>query len=121
MRGYTLIEVLTVIVLLTIISLITLPTLLNTLQSVEQSRYQEFVSTIKFASETYIESNVEVYNLNEPEDEVIITISDLVKAGLYNEKTKNPKTGEVVGLQEQIKIVVQEDYTKQYIYPYPED
>ncbi len=118
MRGYTLIEVLAVIFVLGLISLLVFPSLILTMKDNDDVRYQEFVKAIKLTAEVYIETNESVFNLEEVDDFVIITIADLVDAGLYNERTQNPLTKETVGLEEEIKVIVTETFAKEYIYPY---
>lgn len=118
MRGYSLVEVLAVIFVLGLIAVLVFPSLVNTYKQTEDKRYAEFVTAIKLTSEVYIESNEDIFNLEAVDDHVIITIADLVDAGLYNERTKNPKTNQEVGLEEKIKVLVTENLIKEYIYPY---
>lgn len=120
MRGYVLAEVLIVLTILSVIVIVSYPRVLNTLQQFEENRYQEFVNNVKVAAKVYIEKNEDEYNLENPEDTVIITIGDLVEAGVYNETTKNPKTQEPADLYDEILVRVTANYVKEYTYPFDE-
>ncbi len=116
MRGYTLVEIIIVLTVLGIIVMISYPTIMTTLKQAEERQYENFVETIIFASEAYIESNEEVYNLENPTDTVTIMVADLVDGGFYNANTQNPKTGETVDLNDEIIITVQANYVKNFDY-----
>ncbi len=120
MRGFTIVEVLVVLIILSLMVVLAYPRVLHILRQTEETSYQEFVNTIELATAVYIEQNATVYNLKEPDDEVVITIADLINAGLYNRATINPKTKEPIDVYDQIYISVTESYLKEYIYPYTE-
>ncbi len=116
MRGYTLVEVIVVLVILSLILLISFPSIMRTLQQAEERHYEEFVNTIIAASEVYIEMEEDVYNLEDPGDTVTITVADLVDAGLYSGNIRNPKTEEMVDLNDEIVITLEENYVKDFEY-----
>ncbi len=117
-KGFTLIEVLAVVVFLALVVGVALPNVMLTFERLGDTRYNEFVRTVELSAETYINQNSETYTFSTPNDIVIITLNDLVTSGLLSADAINPKTEEIIDLNEEIKIELSETYTKIITYPY---
>ena len=89
-KGFTLIELLAVITILSIILTITIYSVKNILgNSKESLSDSQKLLIIEAAKVWYLE------NMDETEDEQIVTIEDLVSGGyIESSEVKDPKTGE---------------------------
>ena len=109
-KGFTLIEILSVITLITVIGLVSVYSVTNQLRNQEEKTYENYKEIILNATELYVEQNRELYpNLVEVNDTVNITVNDLIESEYLKEDLKNPKTNEKVDKLLQIKVTVGED------------
>lgn len=88
-RGFTLIELISVIIVLGIIVAIATPVIGNQIQLSENKAYEVTVNSIEEAAKRYGTSNM----LGYPTDEQVLELSTLFNAGLLKEEELiNPKT-----------------------------
>lgn len=88
-KGFTLVELLTVIILLGIISLIAVPMVTDQISLAQEQAYQQNVVSIEDAARRYGTTNMLGYSTVEQK----LELSTLISAGILDEKDlKNPKT-----------------------------
>ena len=91
-RGFTLIEVIGVITVLSLLLLITMPALTKTLKKNEKQQYNDYITNLKMATETYIVKNIDSYpQLKDMSSEVYIEIDLLLKNGYIENIIKDPE------------------------------
>ena len=113
-NAFTLVELLAIIVILAILAIILIPTLKSSIDDAKKSAYNEQISVITKAAETYfVNSNFRVDNttpkvmyLNDIKDSGYIETKDII-----NHITNNAMTG----------CVLINYYSNQYHYKYIED
>ena len=92
-RGFTLIEILTVIVILGVILSITVPTVLGMINNSKQNMYDIQVKNIESAAEAYILKNGRsIAELDAIGGIYYLSLSDLNDEGFISLPIKNPKT-----------------------------
>ncbi len=103
-KGFTLVELLTVIVLLSVIALLIIPVVDNFVYGSRESAYEIEVENIIAATKAWEADNPEKIPDN---NEVIeITLNDLVNGDTaYIEQPTNPVTGKLFSLETKITIV----------------
>ena len=107
-KGFTMIELLAIITVLATILLVSFPTLINMVRKDKEKQYNDMVSTLCKAGETYIYNNQDLYTeINTPGNTIYLDIEDLKEDNLIEKSTKNPKTDSV--LSGNIKYTVEED------------
>lgn len=115
-KGFTLVEIIACLTLLGFILLITVPQVNNLLSSKEDSEYNQFLSDIYLATESYISKNKNLYpELQNVNQTICINLEDVVKANLLNSKTKNTKTQNNI-MASSIKVSLNNNYKYDYIY-----
>lgn len=115
-KGFTLIEVLSVLVLLGIISAITVPTVNKIIKNAKNKLYDEQVAQIISASKKWGTDNIDAVGLED--DNVFISINDLKKSG-YLEKNDviDPRSNEEMNGCVMATFI---ESKKQYTYKYYE-
>ncbi len=103
-RGFTLVELLTVIVLLSVIALLIVPVVENFVSGSRENAYDIEVENIIAATKAWEADNPEkIPDLNEVLE---ITLNDLVNGTTaYIEQPTNPLTGKLFSLETKITIV----------------
>ena len=93
-RGFTMIELLAIITILATILLVSFPTLINMTRKDKERQYNDMVTTLCKAGETYIYDNQESFpELNTSGEEFYVRVANLIKNDLINKSQNNPKTG----------------------------
>ena len=117
-EGFTLVEMLGVIALLAVIFALLYPNVMHMLENGKSSDYEEYKDNIFLATEAYINSNVDVSELDEVGESISITYSDLLYSGFMSSKIVNPKTGKTVATEalDGYKVVVTVSSDKSFIY-----
>lgn len=110
-KGFTLIELLAILVILSLLTLILVPTIQNTIKGARKDSYDNQVSIIKQAAESYfIDSD---YKVSE-DDEKVIYLTDIIALKyLTTSKIINPKDD-----TEMTGCVLITKYSNQYHYKY---
>lgn len=93
-KGFTLIEMMTVIVLLGVIALIVFPTVNSMIKQSKEKLYNDQIEKIKTASEKWAYDNISILP-NQDGDSVTITLLDLKRGGYLPLDIRNPKTNEL--------------------------
>lgn len=113
-KGFTLVELLAVITIMGIILLITVPNVTKNLKQTNSNQYAEFVSDIFLATESYITSNSNSFNLNDGDK--TISVEKLIKSGYFKSTTINPKTNKKVNINSYVIVSLNSDNTYKYTY-----
>ena len=88
-RGFTLIEMMSVIIILAVIALIVTPLVIGSIKDSKQKLYDTQIENIVSAAKSYM------IDLDLEDNETItLTLNDLKKTGKVKKDIKNPKTGE---------------------------
>ena len=95
-NGFTLIEMIATLVLMIALGILITSNIVGVLGNQNEKAYKDFKDKIESSACAYAAS----HNINDGK----ISISDLVEAGLVDEKEKNPATDEVVNQSVQIEI-----------------
>lgn len=93
-KGFTLVELITVLIILAVIGLIVFPTVNSTIKESKEKAYIEQLEEIKLASEKWAYKNLDMVPNNNG-DSVTITLLDLKKSGFLPLDVRNPKTNEL--------------------------
>ena len=93
-KGFTLVELITVLIILAVIGLIVFPTVNSTIKESKEKAYIEQLEEIKNASEKWAYKNLDMVPNNNG-DSVTITLLDLKKGGFLPLDVRNPKTNEL--------------------------
>lgn len=94
-KGFTLIELITVIILIAVIGLIVFPTVNSIIKKSEDDLYNEQIERIKDASEKWAYDNVDkLPNVNY--GSITITLLNLKKGGYLPLDIKDPRTDEAI-------------------------
>ena len=117
-KGFTLIEIIGVIAILAIVATIFAVNMIKIKNQDKEREYQNFVEIVKSSADAYLSSNqeplVKLYTLY---DAVYIKVGDIKEAGYLIGDLKNPKTGKIVGNEEDVKIELGEH--EELIITYP--
>jgi len=92
-KGFTLIEVVTVLVLLAVIGLIVVPTVNLMIKKSTEDLYENQLEEIRLASEKWAYNNLDLLPSEEGKS-VTITLLELKRGGYLPPDIKNPKTNE---------------------------
>lgn len=90
-RGFTLVELTAIIIILALIFLIAFPNLQNILRNDKEKQYETMVKDLCLAGEEYIYSNLSNFGEFIPGEKIEITINDLIKNDVIDDKI-NPKS-----------------------------
>ena len=102
-KGFTLIELISVIILLGIVGLIAIPVINNTLRSQKQTLYESQITDIKLATERWAFDHVEELPVGES-DFITVTISDLKSTGYLEKELIDPRSGDPIPNELEVKI-----------------
>lgn len=104
-KGYTLIELLAVLSIMAVILLIAVPAITKQMSQIEDGKYNQFKQNLYLASESYINSNYDEFEILRKENgEACINVEYLVRDGWIKSTLKNPKTDKNVSLDSSIQI-----------------
>ncbi|MBO5095315.1 MAG: prepilin-type N-terminal cleavage/methylation domain-containing protein [Bacilli bacterium] len=92
-KGFTLIEVLTVIILIGVIGLIAFPAVNSMIKEARENLYNDQMEEIKLAAEKWSYNNIDLLPNNDNES-ITITLLELKRGGYLPLDIKNPKTDE---------------------------
>lgn len=101
-KGFTLVELLSVLVLLAMISLITIPVVDKILKENREELYQTNIKMLEDGAKSWAGANI--FALPEEGDFVDLTICDLEKSGFIEIDVRNPKTGELFYKDSYVRI-----------------
>lgn len=102
-KGFTLIELITVIVLLSLIAVFTFPSVNKVLIERKEKLYNIQVDNIKSSAQSYIDKN----DLLNNSSKVIVTLCQLKQNGFTDEKLKDPRNNEYI--PDDSKVIVTKD------------
>lgn len=89
--GFTLVELTAIIIILALIFLIAFPNLQNIARDDNEKQYETMKKDLCLAGETYIYSNVNNFGELSQGKKIEITINDLIKNDIIDERV-NPKS-----------------------------
>lgn len=90
-KGFTLVEMITVLSLLAILALLITPIIGREMKESTDKLYQKQIQAIEQATDNYVTDHIE--NMPEQEGEIYkITLKDLKDGGYIDKKLQNPKT-----------------------------
>mgnify|MGYP002624838167 CR=1 FL=1 len=112
-KGFTLVELIAILGLMTIIILVGAPNLINQIESQKNKNYDNFVSDLCLATESYINhsSDVDTSNFKEAGDTLNISVGSLMSNGYIKSNTKNPRTKQNLDSTDTITVTLTEDLT----------
>lgn len=94
-KGFTLVEILTVIIILGVIGLIVFPSV-NSIKKINKEKlYNKQLEEIKLASEKWAYNNIDLLPNNEGES-ITITLLNLKRGGYLPLDIRDPRTGELL-------------------------
>lgn len=112
-KGFTLIELVAILGIISIIILLGAPILINQIETSRKNKYNNFVSDLCLAAESYINhsNDIEEFDdFNNPNDTVNINISSLIANGYIKSNIKNPNTDEKIN-DEILTVKLTDDMT----------
>ena len=112
-NGFTLVELLAVFTIISIILLVGLPSITKNLKNNENKKYENFQETVILATETYIESNRDLYPLTTVGQTLTVTIGTLKSEGLIREVPEKPDGTKILDTAK-VKVIVNSDKTLRY-------
>lgn len=89
-KGFTLVELLTVIIVLAAISLVIVPAVNNSLNNSNEQAYKVQISNIENAAKNWISDNISLIPDNG--DEIVVTLGELQDGNYISKELENPKT-----------------------------
>lgn len=113
-RGFTLIELIAILGLLSIMVLIATPSLMNQIKSTNEKKYENFISDLCLASESYLGKNKELGESSTFKDKgnsVSFKLKELIDGGYISKNIKNPKTKEKINENDEIIVTITENMT----------
>lgn len=102
-KGFTLIEILSVIAILLVISTITVVSTVEYKKNYQNKTYKKIVTNIETAAESFVEVNRSDIPFNE-EGEYYVKLKLLVDTGYVKAPIKNPKDGKDISLNTWVKV-----------------
>lgn len=113
-KGFTMVEMLGIVVVIALISIFSFPMITTLSNQSKQKKYDNFLSVLNNAADTYIELNFEKYNNLTAQ---YISVKKLVEEGLINENLVNPNTKLKVTDEDGIVVITKNiDKTMSYSY-----
>ena len=118
-KGFTLVEIIVTISLLAILAVGIGISLNKVFKNQEENTYNTFIEKVKSASLLYSSNQSSILNdLEYKKGYVVISLKDLFDNGYIRKNLKNPDTGEVIDLNEKVKIYYSADREMIAEYPY---
>ena len=117
-KGFTLVEILVSIGLLALLGSVIAISLNRVFKDNNEKHYNEYVEKIKSSAMLYANNTVDIINDLNDNSFKIITIGDLIDNGYLDVNLVNPKTGEKVNRDEEIKVSYDNDHELIIEYPY---
>ena len=115
-KGFTLIEMIASLTVISAIILITVPQMKNMLKNEENNQYEQFLSSIYLATESYIsKKNEEYIDLKTIGGSACINMEDIVREHFLKSSEKSTKTNESI-LASSIIVTLNEEYKFDYVY-----
>jgi prepilin-type N-terminal cleavage/methylation domain-containing protein len=117
-NGFTLVELIISIALLSLIGISIGITLNSTFKRNSDNEYKTFVNKISSSANVFASSDSTLTSqLESNKGYIIITLKDLINAGILDEKLVNPNTGEQISADEKVKIVLDDSGAIKIVYP----
>ncbi len=114
-KGFTLIEMLAVFIIISIIMAIGLPAITKNLKKNGEKEYEQFLTTVELAAETYVESNRDMYPLNTVGQTATVTIGTLKDENLIQSVPDKPDGTKITDSMT-VKVTVNSDKTLTYTF-----
>ena len=89
-KGFTLVELLSVIIILVAVSLLVIPAITKSLKDADESLYETQINNIKTGLKNWAGENV--FSLPEEGDKITLTLGELKQSGFIDKNIRNPKT-----------------------------
>ncbi len=115
-KAFTLVELLGILVVLGLITLVAFPSIITSIKRSNDKEYERFLKDLELVAETYVNENIDNFNLSEPGDVEFIELGDMVDAGYLNKRMVNPKTKKEIALNTTVLVTVLNDNTRSYEY-----
>ena len=110
-KGFTLIELIAIIGLMAIIILVSLPVFTNQVEWSRKNNYNNFISDLCLAAESYINHSDDMDNFKDVGDTITISVEELKDSGYIKSNIKNPKTEQLLTASDILTITINEDLT----------
>ena len=108
-RGFTIIELVSIILILAAILLVSFPAITNLLKADDSKKYDAMVKDLCLAGEAYIKSNLDSFSsVSTVGATITISIDELITYGSVKPDTKNPNTNNSIS-GDSLTYVVQTD------------
>ena len=110
-KGFTLIEIVTVIALLSIVGIITLPKINDAIKTSRADQLEEVRENIVKSTEVYLNNKCgrDTYNKLIDNDEVRIYLNSIKECGLIDKKIYNPVSGDYFNIDnEYVDVTIDE-------------
>lgn len=114
-KGFTLIEMLAVFIIISIIMAVGLPAITKNLKKNSEKEYEQFLTTVELATETYIEDNRDKYPLNTAGQTATVTIGTLKEENLIQDVPDKPDGTKITDSMT-VKVTVNSDKTLTYTF-----
>jgi prepilin-type N-terminal cleavage/methylation domain-containing protein len=113
-RGFTLVELITVIVLLTVMVLLVTPSVINNVNVAKEHSYNQMVNNIESVATLYVRDNRDIIpNATVVNSKLEIKLQELVDDGLLKAPVIDPKTGN--DISDKVVSVCVVDKNKYYV------
>ncbi|HHT37877.1 MAG TPA: type II secretion system protein [Mollicutes bacterium] len=106
-KGFTLIEVLSVIIILGVLSVITVPMIIGNIEETKKVAYEQLLENIEQTTQLYIRKNKDsIEGIKTVNNEVTISLQDLVDKEGLKTPVIDPKTEKEISLTTTVLILV---------------
>lgn len=108
-KGFTLVELLTVIIILGVLAIITVPMVMGNVEESKKISYEKLIKNIEQTTQIYIRNNKDnIPGIKTVDNVTLITLQDLVDKEGLKKPVIDPITEKTVSLTTPITIVVKE-------------
>lgn len=108
-KGFTLVELLTVIIILGVLAIITVPMVMGNVEESKKISYEKLIKNIEQTTQIYIRNNKDnIPGIKTVDNVTSITLQDLVDKEGLKKPVIDPITEKTVSLTTPITIVVKE-------------
>lgn len=114
-KGFTLIEVLTVIIILGVLSLIIIPNVMTIVDKKQKDLYKAQIKEIESNAKLWAETNLNFLSKTNAGDEYTIYLGQLKLAGFTSKDIKNPINDECFSNDTPIKLTILENSIEYYV------